>query len=173
MVAFWAPLLAGNLVLALASQTSIPTKGIYVSVLHVSQLGVIDVAINNSGTLPINVWRESNSWGAARWRVLHIGHGQFDIYFQNSNQRFTRNIPSFVQVRPDAPLPVKLDLNGGNWCLRGRCSSRGERGIGGREVTFEKSDAIFVIYDVPWSKQATDMNVWYGVIAASGESDSP
>jgi hypothetical protein len=150
---------------AMANDNSM--KGLEIKMAKVLSSGSIVVTINNSSKLPIKVWKESNSWGAARWRVLLVRNGQLELFFQNPNQLFTRNIPTFNEVAGEAQIEQKLDLNGGNWCRLDYCTSYDERGVGGKNISFEPQDKIFVIYDVPRTDEAINMGVWYGVVAAA------
>ena len=137
-----------------------------VKVAEVSPSGGIKVTVSNGSNRAIKLWEESNSWGAARWRVLRIRKGQLEVFFQNPNQRFTRNIPTPKEIAAGAQIEQKLDLNGGNWCGFGHCSAYNEHGFGGREANFEPGDIVLVTYDVPRTNEASEMSVWYGVTAA-------
>jgi len=137
-----------------------------ITITAISRSGEITVKLRNGSEGPIKIWRESNAWGAARWRVLRVREGQLETFFQNPNQRFTRNMPISDEIAPGRDIERKLDLNGGNWCGFRHCSSYNERGLGGREASFEPGDVIIVTYDVPRSNEASDMAVWYGVIAS-------
>ena len=141
-------------------------NGLEIKIAEVSPSGGITVEISNASKDPIKVWQESNSWGAARWRVLRIRKGQLETFFQNPNQRFTRNIPTFSEIAGGAHIKQTLDLNRGNWCGLGHCSSHDEHGFGGQEVGVEPNDIIVVTYDVPRTNEAVKLGVWYGVAAA-------
>jgi hypothetical protein len=143
-----------------------PMNGLEIKIVEVLPSGGITARVSNSSKNPIKVWQESNSWGAARWRVLRVRKGQLEAFFQNPNQRFTRNIPTSTEIAPGAQIEQKLDLNGGNWCGFGHCSSYNEHGFGGREASFEPGDIIVVSYDVPRTNEAATMGIWYGVTAA-------
>jgi hypothetical protein len=136
-------------------------------VTKVSNSGIISIQLTNSSKELIKLWKDSNSWGAARWRVLLIRKGQLETFYQNPDQEFTVNMPSFHEIAGGANIEQKLDLNGGNWCGAGHCASYAERGIGGREVKFEQGDLTIVIYDVPFFPESLSMGVWYGVAATS------
>jgi YD repeat-containing protein len=137
-----------------------------IKIAEVSHSGGITVKVSNGSKNSVKVWQESNSWGAARWRILRIRKGELETFFQNPNQRFTRNIPTSNEIALRAQIEQKLDLNGGNWCGFSHCSSYNERGFGGREVSFEMGDIVVVVYDVPRTEEATRMSVWYGATAA-------
>ena len=134
----------------------------------VSQTGSISLQISNPSKERLRLWEDSNSWGAARWRILRIRNGHVDVLFQNPNQIFTVNIPTTIEIAPEASAERILDVNGGNWCGLGHCSSYNERGLGGKEVRFDADDMIVVIYDVPPTKESQDNGVWHGVAAAFG-----
>jgi len=143
-----------------------PMNGVEIKIAEVSHSGAIVVETRNASNVPVRIWRESGSLGADRWRVLRIRKGQLETFFQNPNQRFTRNAVVPVEIAVGARIQQKLDLNGGNWCGFGHCSSHNEHGFGGREASFEPGDIIVVTYDVPRTNEASKMGVWYGVTAA-------
>lgn len=128
--------------------------------------GSIIVTVNNPSKLPIKIWKDSNSWGAAHWRILVLRNGQLEVLFQNPNQRFTMNVPRFDEVAGKAHIEQKFDLNGGNWCWRGHCTSYDESRTDGERFGFEPNDTILILYDVPRTIEAVNMGVWYGVAAA-------
>jgi hypothetical protein len=134
---------------------------------EVSREGIISAQLENSLSEPVKVWEDSNSWGAACWRVLLLRKGQVQTFFQNPDQGFTVNTPTFNEIAGGRHLEQKLDLNGGNWCGLGRCSIYNERGFGGEKIRFEANDVVIVMYDVPTTQEARDLGVWYGVVAAS------
>lgn len=140
-------------------------NGLEIKIASVTPSGGITVKVSNISKDPVRVWQESNSWGAARWRVLRIRKGQLEAFFQNPNQRFTRNIPTSTDIAAGAEIEQKFDLNGGNWCGFAHCSGYKEHGFGGREASFEPGDIIVVTYDVPRTDEASKMGVWYGVTA--------
>jgi hypothetical protein len=144
-------------------------NNVEIKITNVSSSGRVDVMINNPHNFPIKIWKESNSWGAARWRVLVLRRGTVETFFGNPDQVFTRNIPAFNEIEGPAQLKQGLDLNGGNWCWRSQCSMYNEKGIGGQEISFEADDVIVVIYDVPRTVEAVKMGVWYGVAATSAK----
>jgi hypothetical protein len=92
---------------------------------------------------------------------------QLETFFQNPDQMFTVNRPTFNEIAAGGRLEQKLDLNGGNWCGMGHCSLHSERGFAGKTLTFEANDIVIVIYDVPATQEARNLGVWYGVVAAS------
>ena len=138
-----------------------------VKIVEVLPSGGITVELSNSSKELIRIWRDSNSWGADRWRVLLIRNGRLETFFQNPNQVFTRNGPAFDKLAAGAHIEKKLDLNGGNWCGLGHCALYNERGFGGEKVGFEPNDMIIVTYDVPLTTEAHKLDVWYGVATAS------
>ena len=133
-------------------------------IVEASPSGTVAIAIANTSQKPIRVWEESNSWGAARWRVLLIRNGRLQTFFENPNKAFTRNIPTFNEISPGAHIERNLDLARENW-----------RGTEGQKVRFEHGDTVIVVYDVPksfgWAGaavtvEASKMGVWYGVATA-------
>ena len=163
--------IVASLFLGSATAKEQSMKDLQIKIAEVSPSGVITVEVSNTSIYPIKVWQEANSWGAARWRVLRIRKGQLETFFQNPNQHFTRNIPTFSEIAGGAHIKQKLDLNGGNWCGFGHCSSFDEYGFLGQEVSFEQNDIIVVTYDVPFTNEAVNMGVWYGVAAALMEDN--
>lgn len=135
-------------------------------IVSVSQSGSILLEIRNPSDRSMRLWEETNSWGAARWRLLRIRGGQVETFFQNPNRIFTGNLPQFHELAPGAHLEMKLDPNGGNWCGFGYCAAYNEKGLGGMNVNFERDDTIIAIYDVPPTNEGKEMGVWHGVIAA-------
>lgn len=133
---------------------------------QISRSGSVTIDIANSAKKTIRIWTDSNSWGAARWRVFRIRNGRLEIFYQNPDQDFTVNVPDFTEVAGGRHIEKKLDLNGGNWCGLGRCTLYNERRSTDEEITFESGDMIIAIYDVPFTSQALRLNVWYGVAAA-------
>jgi hypothetical protein len=132
-----------------------------------ARTGDITVQILNVSKKPVKLWEDSNSWGATCWRVLVLRDGHLETFYQYAGRIFTVNLPTFNEIAAGGRLEQKLDLNGGNWCGLGHCALHFERGFGGRNETFEPTDTVIVIYDVPVTQDARDNKVWYGVIAAT------
>ena len=149
------------------SESDMPTNSVKIGKVEASRAGDIAVEILNSSKKPIKLWKASNSWGGASWRVLLVRKEQLETFFQNPDQMFTVNRPTFNEIAAGGRLEQKLDLNGGNWCGMGHCSLHSERGFAGKTLTFEANDIVIVIYDVPATQEARDLGVWYGVVAAS------
>ena len=152
---------------ASARSTEEPTKALNITKLEVSLAAQVTLQLENSSKATLRIWKDSNSWGAACWRVLLIRNGRLEVFFQNPDQEFTRNGPAFDEIPGGGHLDQKLDLNGGNWCGLGHCSIHSERGFGGKKFNFEPNDTVIVIYHVPVTQEAHDNHVWYGVIAAT------
>jgi hypothetical protein len=71
--------------------------------LAISQVTILPSAqmtieFENSSQKPLRLWEDSNSWGAACWRVLVIRDGRLETFFQNPDQGFTKNNPTFVEI---------------------------------------------------------------------------
>lgn len=164
--AFWLTLAFAILDPQFAVASDASMQSIEIEIAKVLPLGVVDVLLKTGETSPVNIWRESNSWGVARWRILRVHNGILETYYQNPNRRFSMNIPSFLELTKGSPLSQRLDLNAGNWCLGVHCSSYDERGIDGKEVAFQEGDSIIVVYDVPRTGEAIKTSIWYGVVAA-------
>jgi hypothetical protein len=133
---------------------------------HVSRQGRIVLKVNNSTGDAVRLWRDSNSWGAARWRVLRIRQESVDLFYQDPDQDFTVNVPASSELAGGAANKEELDLNGEHWCAYGHCTLVGERRSPPGEVRFEPDDRVIVIYDVPFTPEALRLGVWYGVVAA-------
>jgi hypothetical protein len=129
-------------------------KPLNISIAQVSRSGAIDVELINVSESPVRVFKESNSWGADRWRVLVIRRGNLTVYSQRLNQVFTRNIPASEELAPGARLRKALDLNTKAW-----------RKADDPKVTFDSGDIIIAIYDVPFTPEAHKFGVWNGTIA--------
>jgi hypothetical protein len=100
------------------------------------------------------IWKDSNSWGAARWRVFVLRHGKIETFFQTATQLFTVNVPAFDELPSGGSLEKSLDLSGQEW-----------RSSGGSKPSFESGDTVIVAYDVPLTPEAHKLHVWYGVTA--------
>jgi hypothetical protein len=142
-------------------------KGLRIKIESLSGSGRISVQLENSSTKTIRVWQDHNSWGAARWRVLVLRRGQLQGFFQNPNRAYTRNGPGFIEILSGSYVAQTVDLNDGEWCGLGECSSQAQRGLEGKKISFESGDLVIVVYDVPLTGEAREMNVWYGVVAIS------
>jgi len=149
------------------NESEMPINSVKIGKVEASRGGDIAVEILNSSKKPIKLWQDSNSWGAACWRVLLVRKGQLETFFQNPDQIFTVNRTTFNEIPGGGRFEQKLDLNGGNWCGKGHCTLHSERGFGGKRLTFEANDMVIVIYDVPATQEAHELGVWYGVVAAS------
>lgn len=152
---------------AAAKEKDASVNEVVLRVKEASHSGAIVMELANRSGKPIRIWKDSNSWGAARWRVLLLRKGKLETFFQNPDEDFTVNIPEYYEIAGGAHIDVALDLNGGNWCGLSHCSSFNERGFAGRTITFEPKDLIIVVYDVPFTPESLRMGVWYGVAATS------
>ena len=127
-----------------------------VTVLEAGHSAKIRAALTNASKERIRVWKASNSWGAARWRVLTLRNGKLRTFFQNPDRDFTVNLPTFVEVPAGSRLEQNLDLNDGEW-----------RSSDGEGVSLVPGDTTIVIYDVPFTQECLKLGVWYGVAASS------
>ncbi len=164
-LSFCSVLLFANLFCLSAAASGKSMNELELKITDVSPSGTISVEVDNTSSKPVRIWKESNSWGAGRWRVLLIRGDRLKTLFQSPDQGFTRNVPGFDEIATGGHIEKKLDLNGGNW-----------QGLDGTRISFEPGDTIIVVYDVPkefgWSdssiaEKVRGMKVWYGVIAAS------
>ena len=99
------------------------------------------------------MFRETNSWGAARWRVLRLRDGQAALFFQVPTEGFTRNVPAFDELSAHSTIEKSLNLDAPSW----RSGDDGERSI-------RSGDLLAVIYDVPFSDEARSLGVWHGAV---------
>ena len=140
------------------------TSDLELRIVAVSPAGSIVVEICNASQGPIRIWQDWNSWGAAHWRVLVIRKGQLSLFFENPDQKFTKNGPVYEEIPPGGRTRHDLSVFGGNWLS-----------IGAPVARFESGDTVVVTYDVPKSFDYSrgwgpvppaNMGVWYGIAAA-------
>ena len=124
--------------------------------------------MTNLSKTKIRIWDDSNSWGAAHWRVLLLRKGKLTTFYQNPDQIFTVNVPRFREMAPGSHVDIKLDLNAGDWCGFGQCVAYNQQGFGAEKVRFEPGDIVIVIYDTPkqYEPETRNLGVWYGVVSA-------
>jgi len=117
----------------------------------------VNVEVRNGTSATIPIWKDTNSWGAARWRILILRAGRLVTCYQSPNLAFTGNSPAYIQIAPESNRKHILDLKVGRWLGDQKdCGS------------FESGDTVIVVYDVPPSREAEDFGVWFGVAATSG-----
>jgi hypothetical protein len=129
----------------------------------VSASGKVTLRLKNTSSQTIKLWKESNSWGGGRWRVLILKNELVETYFQDPDTIYTVNVPLFSEVLPGKYIQQVLDLSSNEW-----------RHAGSGPVSLRSGDTIVAIYDVPpalpvdhWrGVQPSRMGVWYGVVAA-------
>jgi len=129
------------------------------------QQGAITVMTGSSS--PVRLWKNSNSWGSAAWKLLRIRGGKVETFYQSPFQLFTRNHPTFDSIGGDVRREETLHLNDGNWCSAGVCTPYYRQGVGGKAITFEPRDLLIVVYDIPITQEALARAVWYGATGAS------
>src|SRR3989442_13701331 len=93
------------------SESDMPINSVKIGKVEASRAGNITVEILNSSKKPNKLWKDSNSWGAASWRVLLIRSGRLETFFQNPDQAFTKNGPTFNEIAGGARIQYKLNLN--------------------------------------------------------------
>lgn len=151
-----------------AASNDVSRACLELEIIEVEPQGILNVNLSNAEDQKIKVWKDSNSWGFARWRVIRIREGKSEIYYQNPERVFTRNIPSYNFAERDKPIKIRLDLNDGEWCKQENiCESIEEKVSPFDRVEFKSSDFLIVIFDVPRTTEALTLDVWYGVVAAS------
>ena len=117
--------------------------------------GTATVELTNNSNKPIRVFRDSNTWGAARWRLLRVKDGRTEAFAQTLKDRyFTRNIPAFDKIPAGGRLAVRLNVNDGHWLTSARSPAR-----------FESGDTIVAIYDVPSTPESEKLGVWHGIVS--------
>ncbi len=133
-----------------------PMDAITLKIIQASAAGIVKLEVRNSSEKPVKLFKESNSWGAGRWRLLLIRNGKLELFSETLKKReFTRNFPAFDEFAKGAHFEQKLDLNGEEWCDV----------VCGKKVSFKSADTIIVIYDVPVSTEGFKLGVWWGVVA--------
>ena len=125
------------------------------NVVQVSRSAKMKVNIVNPLEKPLRIWKESNSWGAARWRALVLRNGKLQAFYENPDQDFTVNVPTFDDIARGSHLEKSIDLNDGSWI-----GPEGKR-------AFMTGDTLVIMYDVPFTPECLKMHVWYGVAATS------
>jgi hypothetical protein len=142
-----------------------PMDSLAMRISAVDHSGTLTLVVTNNSKAPIRIWKESNSWGVAHWRVLLIRGEQLYVFFQNPDQLFTKNNPQYREVAAGESLEQTLNLNGGNWCGLGYCGGYNDRGFGNKKANFQAGDTLVVVYDVPRSAESGKLGVWHGVVA--------
>jgi len=74
------------------------TNGLTLQIATIYANAQISVEMRNVSPRVIKVWKESNSWGSAHWRVLIVRNGRVQLFFQNPDIIFTRNGPAYFEV---------------------------------------------------------------------------
>jgi hypothetical protein len=125
-------------------------------ILRVTLPNGIVIEMRNTSSAPVRLWRESNTWGVARWRVMRIRDGNAVLFYQVPIHGFTRNVPAFDEVSGESRVQRLLDLTEAAW-----------RSTGSSDRSIRAGDLVIVFYDVPVTDEATRLGVWHGAIAAS------
>ena len=130
--------------------------------------GAISVELINASNADLLLWKDSNSWGNARWKIVVVNGMKVDVFYQSRDSVFTRNVPSFDVIKKAGAKSVDLNLNDGSWrTCRGSCPAN-EKAVGKDAlVALSSNDVVTVIYDVPRSSEAIQMRVWNGVVYAT------
>jgi len=113
----------------------------------------ISLTMINTASSPVRLWRESNTWGVAHWRVIRIRAGQATLFYQVPTEGFTRNVPAFDELAGHVSVEIRLDLSGQAW----RSTDRSERDV-------RVGDFLVVVYDVPVTDEAQQLGVWHGAV---------
>jgi hypothetical protein len=127
-----------------------------VRIVEATATGAVRVELENNSQKPIRVFRDSNSWGAARWKLLRLKDGRAEAWAQTTGRTiFTRNVPGFDEIPPGGRLDVRLNINDGNWLSSGVTP-----------VRFESGETVVAIYEVPATKESEKFGVWHGIAVA-------
>jgi hypothetical protein len=119
----------------------------------------VAIQLKNSTAVPLRLFDESNSWGAARWRILRIRQGAASLAYQVPIYAFTRNLPGFQELPGQGTSEKELDLSDKTWRTHGMA-----------DATLQSGDLVVVIYDVPVSSEAQRLGVAWGRV---GECKCP
>src|ERR1043165_4425278 len=150
-----------------AEATPDETGALTIGIVNVANSGRVSVEVNNASAKPIRMWKDSNTWGAARWRLLVLRNGKLEGFFQNPNRAFSRNGPGFTEIPSKSHIDQNLDLNDGQWCELGHCSLPSPQELPKKKIGYNSGDVVIVVYDVPLSSEARELHVWYGTAATS------
>ena len=147
---------AFSLAVGLAVGGATPPSGPDIKVLSVSSSGKILIRMANPSSRGLRIWRDSNSWGAARWRAIRVRGARVDIWYQTPYQKFTRNFPVFDEIEPQRSIQTTLDLTQEDWIS-----------LTGPAFQSERGDTVVLLYDVPITVEALEKSVWCGVATVS------
>jgi hypothetical protein len=84
------------------------TNVLKLDVRKVDMVGTLEVRMSNQSTKLLRIWRDTNSWGAARWRVLRLRGSTLSLFYQDPDQDFTRNVPGATEVAAGGQKTVLL-----------------------------------------------------------------
>lgn len=112
--------------------------------------GSLTVDLVNISDHSIRIWKDSNSWGASRWRLLRLRGASIETFVQKKKSTFTRNVPGFEEIPKGEHLTKPLTLNSEEW------------DVPPTGISFQPGDVVIVVYDVPESPEARSMTVWHG-----------
>jgi hypothetical protein len=118
----------------------------------------IEVRLSPTKNGPTRVWRSSNSWGAANWRVLILRGDSLLLFREDPDQTFSRNFPVFDELK--TARAITLNIKSETW-------------IGPIDAFegFQSGDKVIAIYDVPVTLDARKLGVWYGTVSAIATVD--
>ena len=136
--------------LQLASASAFDSEPV-LSVVSTQPNGTLKVRVRNNSGISLRLWKDSNSWGASRWRVLLVRNGRL-IAMNEKPQSFSSNSPEFFEIKPKDSVVQNLDVNDGTWA---KPTSH--------PVSFLPGDIVIVVYDVPFDHECLSQSVWYGV----------
>jgi hypothetical protein len=137
---------------SLGAASASKQKGLELRVHRIDPSGVIDVTLSPSDGTSARVWKSSNSWGAANWRVFAARNGDLFSFREDPDQTFSRNVPAFEEVQ--GKKTISLNIKGEDWI--GPTSGFG---------AFQEGDIVIVVYDVPATTEARRAGVWYGTVS--------
>lgn len=122
-------------------------------IVELTDPGRIKIEVRQTEGRSFRLWNDSNSWGAARWRVLILRGDELTALVQQRPPAFTRNGPGYSEYLTNFSL--ELILTESDWAT-----------IKGSFGGFNHEDQVIVIYEVPVTQEAFKFGVWHGTIVA-------
>lgn len=123
-------------------------------ILETDESSSIKLKFDNKSEKDVNIWKESNSWGYGRWRILVLQDNKvIGVIVQSADEDFTRNIPEYTTLQPHSALSVTLNLRDGRWST-----------VEGKAISLLPGETVIVLYTVPDSNESDKFNVWHGIV---------
>ncbi|MBS0458112.1 MAG: hypothetical protein JSS44_12385 [Proteobacteria bacterium] len=122
----------------------------------------ITVGVVNRSNRDVKLFKESNTWGADRWRVVVVGNKRVRSFYQETPVAYTKNVPDTFSISAGGKWEKTLEMTDGTWV-----SSEGS------SWSPQLGDLVLVEYDIPWSTSVPGIdNLWHGFIVGSVEVKS-